>query len=88
MVTTLFDERLKSQYEAGPEELERREKVYDLREKADNIRNAWDSWQEFNKCLHSLNPPQEIVDAWDKIRPWLKELGEETLKNIEELEGR
>ena len=84
---TLFDERLKSQYEASPKELERREKVYDLHEKADNIRNAWDSWQDFNKGLHLLDPPQEIIEAWDKITPWLKELGEDTLKDLEELEG-
>jgi hypothetical protein len=84
-MTILIDERLKSQYEASPEELERREKVYDLSVKGENIGNAWDSWHEFNQDFHKLNPPQEIIDAWDKITPWLKDLGENTLKEIEEL---
>jgi len=85
-MTTPIDERLKSQYEASPEELERREKVYDLNVKRENIGNAWDSWREFNRDFHKLNPPQEIVDAWDKITPWFKDLGENTLKEIEESE--
>jgi hypothetical protein len=87
-MTTKLDESLKSQYEASPEELGRRERVYDLYKKADIIGNSWDSWRDFNKCLHGLNPPQEIIETWDKITPWLKELGENTLKELEELEGR
>lgn len=63
---------MKSQYEASPEELARREAAWEQEEHLDNIRAAWDAWSDFNASLHHLGPPPEIVEAWDRMRPWIE----------------
>lgn len=59
-----------------------------LEERAQEVREAWDAWQDFNQTLHALNPPSEIVQAWDVIRPWLEAEGRKTREQIDELDDR
>jgi hypothetical protein len=63
---------MKSQYEADHRELARREAEWDREERRDNIRAAWDAWAGFNSILHHLGPPPEIVEAWDRMKPWIE----------------
>lgn len=63
---------MKSQYEASAQELARREAEWDREERQDDIREAWDAWAAFNATLHHLGPPPEIVEAWDRIKPWIE----------------
>ena len=88
-MVTLFDERLKSQYEASPEELERRERAYDLNMKREIIEGAMESGHDFFLNLSVLlNPPQEIMNKCDDIKSWLEDLEKDVIKDLEELEGR
>jgi len=30
-----------------------------------------------NRCLHRLGPPDEVVNGWDQIKPWLNQQAKE-----------
>jgi FtsZ-binding cell division protein ZapB len=58
--------------EPSDEALEARDKIEELQERENDIREAQDAWGDLNSCLHHLGPlPPEIVEGWDKIKPWL-----------------
>lgn len=78
---------MKSQYEASPEELTRREEIAGLEEEADMVRGAWDAWSDFNAALHSLNPPTELVAVWDRFKPWLNSRAETIVATIDAMKG-
>ena len=52
----------------------------------ENIREAQDAWADFNRALHHLSPPAEIVAVWDKIGPWLNSHAGATVTELEILQ--
>lgn len=79
-----------SQYEADPQELQLREleseiidKIEELEAHQDTIREAWDAWQDFNRLFHALSPSPEIVAAWDRIAPFLREQAQDSMVQLE-----
>jgi hypothetical protein len=56
------------------------DEIETLEARAQDISEAQDAWTDMNVCLHRLTGlPQEIIDAWDTIKPWLDSHGQECL---------
>ena len=52
----------------------------------EDIREAQDAWDAFNKAFHYLTPPPEIVAAWDFVKPWLNSHAGATVGELEILQ--
>ncbi|MDI6854036.1 MAG: hypothetical protein QME75_10605 [Deltaproteobacteria bacterium] len=59
-------------HDSTPREYYLEREVEKWEEEAEKIRDAWDSWMQFNLDFHALTPPPEIAAAWGKVREWLE----------------
>jgi FtsZ-binding cell division protein ZapB len=65
--------------EPSDEALEARDRIEELQERENDIRDAQDSWADLNSCLHHLGPlPPEISEGWDRIKTWLDRQARDT----------
>jgi hypothetical protein len=74
--------------EETPQEDAVTSEIEQAEELAEAVREAWDAWAEFNRALHALTPPKEVVQAWDVIRPWLEQVGHKALEELTRLMDR
>lgn len=69
--------------EPSGEELEARDRIEELQERGNDIREAQDAWADLNSCLHNLGPlPPEILEGWDRIKPWLDQEARDTRDDL------
>lgn len=51
------------------------------------IETAQDEWNDLNQSLHALGPlPPEILEGWDRVKPWLNTLAAAAVKERDALE--
>ena len=69
--------------EASAELLEVNDRIEELQAQAKDIGEAQDAWTDLNSCLHNLGPlPPEVLEGWDRIKPWLDKQGEEVRADL------
>jgi hypothetical protein len=75
--------------EASAELLEVNDRIEELQQQAKVIGEAQDAWADLNSCLHNLGPlPPEVLEGWDRIKPWLNQQGKEVSDDLAYQEER
>jgi hypothetical protein len=59
------------------------DRIEELEAQAKDVGEAQDAWTDLNSCLHNLGPlPPEVLEGWDRVKPWLDKQGEEVRADL------